>query len=164
MLTPVFRHMEWADAVVWCAVAALPPDDTLREKLHHVHMVQHAYAAMWVGKTPSPVPLSSFPDNASLLRWAREGHAAIASFLEGLDESSPQLDEPLVMPWADRIAARFGASAAAVTVSETLIQIPSHSTYHRGQVNMRLRELGHEPPLTDFIAWAWFGKPSPEWP
>jgi hypothetical protein len=29
-------------------------------------------------------------------------------------------------------------------------------------VNARLRELGAEPPLTDFIAWIWFGKPQAE--
>jgi uncharacterized damage-inducible protein DinB len=39
-----------------------------------------------------------------------------------------------------------------------------HSTYHRGQVNARLRELGIEPPLTDYIAWIWFGRPEAEWP
>lgn len=37
------------------------------------------------------------------------------------------------------------------------------ATYHRGQVNTWLRELGLEPPLVDFIAWVWFGKPAPDW-
>ena len=38
-----------------------------------------------------------------------------------------------------------------------------HSTYHRGQVNVRLRELGGEPQLVDFIAWVWEGKPRAVW-
>ena len=37
----------------------------------------------------------------------------------------------------------------------------SHSTYHRGQVNARLREIGAEPPLVDYIAWLWFDRPAP---
>ncbi len=49
------------------------------------------------------------------------------------------------------------------TLAETVLQITSHTTYHRGQVNMRLRELGAEPPLTDFIAWIWLGRPEAEW-
>jgi hypothetical protein len=32
-----------------------------------------------------------------------------------------------------------------------------------GQVNVRLRELGCEPPLVDFIAWIWLGQPSADW-
>jgi uncharacterized damage-inducible protein DinB len=39
----------------------------------------------------------------------------------------------------------------------------SHSTYHRGQVNSILRQLGAEPPLTDFIAYLWLGRPDPDW-
>ena len=37
------------------------------------------------------------------------------------------------------------------------------SGYHRGQVARRLRELGVEPPLTDFIAWAPMDRPAAEW-
>ena len=44
------------------------------------------------------------------------------------------------------------------------MQVALHSTYHRGQINARIRELGGEPPLTDFIAWVWAGKPQPSWP
>jgi len=38
-----------------------------------------------------------------------------------------------------------------------------HSLYHRGQVNARLREVGGTPPLVDYIAWLWFGRPAAEW-
>ena len=79
-----------------------------------------------------------------------------------LDEN--QLGRPVDVPWARRIVARLGVEPSSVTLHETLMQLPQHSTYHRGQVNMRLRQLGVEPPLTDFIAWAWLGKPEAEWP
>jgi uncharacterized damage-inducible protein DinB len=38
-----------------------------------------------------------------------------------------------------------------------------HSSYHRGQVAQRLRELGEEPPLSDFIAWIWMDRPGADW-
>jgi uncharacterized damage-inducible protein DinB len=44
-----------------------------------------------------------------------------------------------------------------------MFQVTSHSTHHRGQVNARLRALGGEPPLVDYIAWVWFGKPAADW-
>lgn len=34
-----------------------------------------------------------------------------------------------------------------------------HTTYHRGQLNTKIRELGGEPPLTDFIYWVGLDKP-----
>ena len=49
-------------------------------------------------------------------------------------------------------------------MAETCLQVCSHSTYHRGQVNARLREIGAEPPLVDYIAWLWFERPAADWP
>jgi uncharacterized damage-inducible protein DinB len=66
------------------------------------------------------------------------------------------------LPWADRLVERFGQALPA-TWSETVLQVNLHTTYHRGQVTSRLRALGSEPPLTDFIAWIWMGRPAPGW-
>jgi uncharacterized damage-inducible protein DinB len=49
-------------------------------------------------------------------------------------------------------------------MAETARQVAMHSMHHRGQVNARLRELGAEPPLVDYIAWIWRGRPEPMWP
>jgi uncharacterized damage-inducible protein DinB len=40
------------------------------------------------------------------------------------------------------------------TVSDILIHITHHSAYHRGQIATALREAGHTPAVTDFIAYA----------
>lgn len=50
------------------------------------------------------------------------------------------------------------------TVEESVIQIVLHTAHQRAQLCTRLRELGAEPPLVDFIAWVWQGKPDPVWP
>lgn len=67
------------------------------------------------------------------------------------------------MPWVPAYEQQLGRTFASPTLAETAFQVTSHSTYHRGQVNTRMRELGGEPPLVDFIAWVWFGKPAAEW-
>ena len=59
-------------------------------------------------------------------------------------------------------APRLG-SAGPATVAECLLQLALHSAHHRGQVAAWLREAGGEPPLTDFIAWIWTGRPAPAW-
>jgi uncharacterized damage-inducible protein DinB len=159
MIQSLYEHMEWADAIVW---RAAPADETLREKLHHIHLTQHAFLSLWSAKEPRYIALSAFSDSESLIRWGRGAHDEIRNVIAKLDEH--QLDRPIDVPWARRIVAVLGVEPSAVTLHETLMQLPQHSTYHRGQVNMRLRQLGVEPPLTDFIAWAWLGKPEAEWP
>lgn len=39
------------------------------------------------------------------------------------------------------------------TIREIIIHVLNHSTYHRGQIAMMLREMNIEPPVTDFIAY-----------
>jgi uncharacterized damage-inducible protein DinB len=156
--------MEWADASVWGAVAALPlaaEDSNLRSRLHHIHMVQRAFLHVWKALPYKP-QAADFPDNTSLLNWALEYYPEATKYIGGLTEED--LEKPVVMPWIKMFEARMGRAAEVPTLHETLIQVAMHSAYHRGQVNTRLRELGGEPPLTDFIAWVWSGKPRPDWP
>lgn len=160
----LFRHMEWADSVVWAAVLAhaeAVDNAALRDRLHHLHMVQQAFLRVWRGdhtRTQAP----TFEDSASLLAWARSYYAEANGYLSNLGEQD--LDQPLAVPWARMVESRLGRKAEVTSLGETLLQVAMHSTYHRGQVNMHLRQLGAEPPLTDFIAWLWLGKPQPAWP
>lgn len=157
------KHMEWADALVWRSVLALPETDSdvrVRECLHHLHVVQWAYLHIWRGEQPNIPELSSFADLRSMHVWAREYYGQALVYLDNLEAET--LERQVQFPWAEQLVERYGGVRAA-TLAETIFQITSHTTYHRGQVNMRLRELGGEPPLTDFIAWIWMGKPSAGW-
>ncbi|HEV2912889.1 MAG TPA: DinB family protein [Pyrinomonadaceae bacterium] len=164
LLRDLFRHMEWADALVWRAVLsseAARMDAVVKGRLHHSHMVQRAFLTEWRG-WPHTTNAGSELELADLAEWGRDYHALASEYLATLAETS--LDKPLVVPWARMVARRLGREPSAPSLGETLLQVAAHSTYHRGQINTRLRELGGEPPLTDFIAWVWSGKPSPEWP
>jgi uncharacterized damage-inducible protein DinB len=163
-LRQLFLHMEWADAVIWTAVsgnATALADRELRERLHHIHMVQRAFLDVWTG-APFDPKMMEVPDLPLIAREARRYYPAVTAFLLDLDQS--ELDRPIVVPWAGRYAARSGREPQVPTLGETALQVAMHSTYHRGQVNTRLRALGLEPPLTDFIAWIWNGKPRAIWP
>lgn len=157
--------MEWADAAVWRAAAGLdaagPPDPALLKWLLHIHTVQRAFLHIWTGRAMAFPAVETFPTLASLRDWARGYYPDAHAWIEGAEEA--RLAEPLALPWAREIAERIGRSAGPATVGDTCFQVTSHSTYHRGQVNRRLRELGAEPPLVDYIAWVWFGKPKAEW-
>ncbi|MBD0372420.1 MAG: DinB family protein [Pyrinomonadaceae bacterium] len=164
-LRELYRHMEWADVKVWTAVLArheAADASSLKERLYHIHMVQRAFMKVWRGDQFKLVTADSFPDLRSLLGWARENYAELNEYLG--DFTNVDLEKPVVMPWIEMFEARLGRKAEAPTFHETLLQVAMHSTYHRGQVSTKLREIGGEPPLTDFIVWVWSAKPQPEWP
>jgi len=164
-LREAFRHMEWADAAVWAAVPRdAAPDLRLRNLLVHVHTVQRAFHAAWTGglKADTLRAPESFATLDEVRAWAMPVYGQIQAFLAAADES--RLSAPFEMPWAKQVEARLGRPPGVSTLADTCFQVSSHSTYHRGQVNARLREIGAEPALVDYIAWIWFGKPEPAWP
>ena len=160
----MLRHMEWADARVWAAVPETsPPDLRLAQLLAHIHVVQRAFFMVWTDGDVTTAFRSpaDFPALAQLRDWARVYYAPAQSFVQA--QSDGQLDAVVAMPWASQVQERLGSPPGPTTLGETCMQVVSHSTYHRGQVNVRLRELGAEPPLVDYIAWLWFGRPAAEW-
>ncbi|MDP9361313.1 MAG: damage-inducible protein DinB [Acidobacteriota bacterium] len=161
---PLFDHMEWADALVWRAVsgsAASAEDKVLHDRLYHIHATQHAFLQAWRGEEVAFTGPDDFPGLDAVRRLAREFYAFAPAYVAALVPGA--VDDEMVLPWSSYFAKRAGFEARPSTLGETLLQLPSHSTYHRGQVNTRLRELGATPPLVDFIAWVWAGKPAPDW-
>jgi uncharacterized damage-inducible protein DinB len=164
VLRDLVRHMEWADARVWTAVSqAQPADSRLQHLLTHNHTVQHAFLTIWSGGDVTDVferskGLLTLPE---LLAWARAFYPAAFAFLDSIAEG--RLHEGIDMPWAAQLTDYLGRPPALTTLGETCFQVTSHTTYHRGQINARLRELGIEPVLVDYIAWLWSGRPAAEW-
>lgn len=163
LLLELYRHMEWADARVWGAIGSSEPaDDRLRTLLVHLHTVQWAFLFVWQGRHPgeSYRAPDSFASLADVRAWARPVYQVERELL-----SSPDSDYGRVvnLPWAAQLEAHLGRHPGPTTLGETACQVANHSTYHRGQINMRLRDLGMTPPLVDYIAWLWLDRPAPEW-
>jgi uncharacterized damage-inducible protein DinB len=160
----LFAYTEWADAMVWTAMlreSSFSADERLREYLFHIHTVQHLFLSVWRGG-PLTAPPNEAKSVTSLLTLARSTHSDLTSFLTSLDEDL--LSQNIQLPWAGRFTELTGKEPAPITLGETLLQVANHSTYHRGQINSRLREIGGTPPMTDFIAWVGLGKPGADWP
>jgi uncharacterized damage-inducible protein DinB len=94
-----------------------------------------------------------------MARWAHTYYDESLAFRRSVDD----LRRPVHLPWQDRILEITGGVPHDATLGDTMLQVALHSTYHRGQVNLRLRQLGSETPMTDFIAWVWLGKPKAQW-
>jgi uncharacterized damage-inducible protein DinB len=159
----LYGHMEWADALVWRAVLACDEashDEKLRQYLHHLHLVQHAYLSAWRVE-PAAASYPNFDDTRTLMSWARSYYRELFTHLALVTEA--QIAEPMRLPWLEIVENELGRTPQSLSVGETMLQVPLHSLYHRGQVNARLREVGGEPPRADYIVWMWLGQPAPEW-
>jgi uncharacterized damage-inducible protein DinB len=159
----LMTHMEWADAQTWRSIRAMAgegSDQRLKYLLHHIHLVQWVYLQAWRGDPFVVTELSAYAELSAVEAWARPYYPMAAAFAEAADES--RLAAPIDFPWSNLIAEKFGTIRPA-TLSESAYQVFSHTTYHRGQVATRVRELAGEPPTVDFLVWVWAGKPAPEW-
>ena len=157
-------HMKWADTEVWRKIlnfSSAANDERLKKLLYHLHQVQYAFLALW-NNTPIELPkLESFKDIESIAKWGFEYQNKLDDFL-----SLPQTyikDKIVQIPWSVFLERKFGKKVNPAIMEETILQITSHSTYHRGQINTHFRELGGEPASVDFIIWVWLGKPEEDW-
>jgi uncharacterized damage-inducible protein DinB len=157
-LNELYSHQAWADAEHWRAMEANPPalaDKAIRERLVHIHLVQHAF--LWINGPPSSPFIfkkpEDFPDAAELKSYARQGNVDLAAIVR---TATPEwLEKIIEVPWFK--------PALKISRRHALTQAAMHSHYHRGQNATRLRELGVAPPGTDFIVWLRDGQPAPRW-
>lgn len=90
---------------------------------------------------------------AELKSYGQQANAELQKSLKGA--SPDHLEETIEIPWFK--------PPLKISVRQALTQAAMHSHYHRGQNATRLRELGGEPPMTDFIVWLRDGQPAAKW-
>jgi uncharacterized damage-inducible protein DinB len=157
-LDELYAHQAWADAEHWRAFEAHPAalgDKAIRERVLHIHQVQHAF--LWVtGPRTSGFAfkkLEDFPSMADLKKYAQLGLEEMNELLKKTGQD--RLEEVVEVPWF--------RPPVRISLRQAMTQAAMHSHYHRGQNATRLRELGGVPPMTDFIVWLRDGKPAPGW-
>ena len=160
----LINHMEWADAKIWESVLKFPSADNdpiLKKLLFHISSVQWAFFYV---RTKQPLVFPKETDFLKLLdiaKWEYECYIQNSEYLNSLNEN--ELKNIIEIPWAKRLEKIIGKKPEEASLAETMLQVTTHSAYHRGQINARLREIGGEPPMVDFIAWVWLGKPKAVW-
>ena len=163
----IIRHMEWADSRVWTAAIAHAPsanDAGIRGYLAHLHQVQQLFLALWEQRPMNEfmaVATAAFTSLPELRDWVHPYYPRVHAFLEGADETV--LSRIVRMPGLEPYEQQLGITFAPTSIGETVFQVASHTTHHRAQVLARMRSLGGEPPLVDYIGWVWFGRPAADW-
>src|ERR1035441_2947705 len=104
-LDELYAHQEWADAEHWRAIEAHPAalaDKAIREKLLHIHLVQHGF--LWVTSLQLPEfafkKLEDFPSMTDLKTYARQGLNELGKLLKKTDQN--RMEEIIDVPWFKR--------------------------------------------------------------
>lgn len=141
----MWEHAAWGDALLSSALEAIQPSPALAWREYaHVLGAESVWLDRLLGRQPRfPVwPELSIAEASELAASLRKEYAAYLAALtpDGLDE---------------RVAYVNSAGQAFRTpVSDILLQVMLHGQYHRGKVNLMLRQA-HLPPVpTDYIAFA----------
>ena len=116
---------------------------SIRATLEHVLSAEVVWLSRWAGHSLGEAPdYSGVADASNLARmWRLFWHRQF-NFLNALD------DQDLAQPIAIRTR---GGIETVQPLSETLIHVVNHASYHRGQVVSQIREVGGTPPSTDYF-------------
>jgi uncharacterized damage-inducible protein DinB len=141
-LARLFRHMAWADVQVLAAVRKAGAVGALAQsELAHVLGVEH----VWLARLESrPATVAVWPnlsvDECEAL--ARETRAGFTAFVDRLDETALER----TVHYRNSAGAEFDSK-----ISDILLHVALHGSYHRGKVAAALRAAGAEPAPTDYI-------------
>ena len=142
LITKLWAHLDWADGVLLEALRAGPAPDAVREYAHILGAEE-----LWLARMEQrPSRTTVWPDLPmgqleSLAGMVRQGYR---SFVEGLD--GPALER--VVTYTNTAGRSFENS-----IQDILLHVALHGQYHRGKVNLILRQAGQPPAPTDFIAY-----------
>jgi uncharacterized damage-inducible protein DinB len=160
----LYEYDRWANNRVLQAAATLSADQftrdlmpraaggafcSVRDTLVHIIGGEWIWLAYWEESSPSPAFVAdlrtrrdalfhprAFPDVLAVqLMWAEVEKEQIA-FMNGATTEALETMIPF--------------RTTQVPLSHLMQHVANHSTYHRGQVALMLRQLGVEPVATDF--------------
>jgi uncharacterized damage-inducible protein DinB len=155
----LYEYDRWANNRVLQAVSAFSGEQftrdlggsfrSVRDTLVHIISGEWGWLAYWKELNPDAAFIAdlkkrrdalfrpeAFPNAAVVqAKWA-EVEKEQAKFVDGLTDESPGKMLP------------FRATQASL--AHLMQHLANHSTYHRGQIALMMRQLGAEPAATDF--------------
>ncbi len=155
ILRDLVDHKNYANFALLNAIAQHETgsaDPKLRRLLHHVILANRFWVALISNQEFNADNESTVPDSLqAVTALYRETGEYESRWISGIQELD--LDRTVATPFLpDR----------TISLAQALVQVCLHSHGHRAQCTARLRDLGGEPPPTEFIVWL-KDRPAPNW-
>ena len=168
-ITLLFRYDRWANGRVLQAASTLSAEQftrdlggafrSVRDTIVHIIGGEWGWLTYWNAPSHSSAFLTelwnrhdtlfrsdAFPDFPSVRRKWEEVEREQIDFVDGLTEGS--------------LGKMLPVRGTQVSLAHLMQHLANHSTYHRGQVSLMMRQLSAEPVATDFARFLWEGPAS----
>ncbi len=163
----LYEYDRWANSTVLQAVSTLGVEEftrdlggsfrSVRDTLVHIIGVEWGWLTIWNEPSPTSAfvtdlwtrlgalfPPNAFPDVAAVqLRWAEIEREQVEFVNRVTNESLGRM---------------LPVYAKQISLAHVMQHLANHSTYHRGQVSLMMRQLAAEPLATDFAIFLMEGR------
>ncbi|ANF96667.1 DinB family protein [Paenibacillus bovis] len=161
----MFNYHIWATRTILDRIAELPPT-VLNQEVNSsfptiAHALSHMYAVdeMWYRVMTGANMAQALQDCMS---FATQVMADIGTYKEVLHQLSEQyhacLQEQTDLEQRILVDNPY-AGIREVSLSEILLHVANHGTYHRGNISTMLRQLGHASTMTDYVLYWYTNQP-----
>lgn len=155
----LFEYDRWANDRMLQAVSALTPEQfardlggslpSVRDAVGHIVGGQWIWLAYWKATAHDAALLADLRKQRDA-QFSKDVMSDAASVRSKCKEVEQQLAE-LVDSLSDQALAKMlPARNTLISLAHLMQHLANHSTYHRGQVSLMLRQLGAQPAATDF--------------
>ena len=140
----LFKYNEWAnERILICIQQEGVTDERILQLYSHLITAQIIWLLRIRGLPTSPFPIWEEYKLSELLTMSEESNTNWKNYIE---EHEMETFEEMIHYQNSK-----GVTYES-TIREIITHVVNHSSHHRGQIAMKLRELDVEPPVTDFIA------------
>ncbi len=139
----MYDHLNWANQCILKTLQSKEYENQEVSRLFsHILLAEKVWITRLNGLDSSGLPIWSDVNIDECSELVKQNEESFREFLINLKNSD--LDKLII--YTNSKGQEFKS-----TIEEILTHIALHGQYHRGQINIRLRDLGFEPVHLDFI-------------
>jgi uncharacterized damage-inducible protein DinB len=175
----LYEYDRWANSRVLQAASTLSAEEftrdlggsfrSVRDTLVHIVGSESTWLTYWIEPSPSSAFLTdlwtrhdalfnpaAFPDLAAVRRKWAEVEKEQIEFVNRVTQQS--LGESLGQSPGQPLTRMLPVGKTQISLAHLMQHLANHSTYHRGQVALMMRQLAAEPLATDFAMFLMEGR------
>ena len=139
----MYEHLYWANQCILKTLQSIEYENQeVRRLFSHILLAEKVWITRLRGLDSSRLPIWSDVNNDECSELIKQNEESFRAFLANLKNND--LDKLII--YTNSKGEEFKNS-----IEDILTHIALHGQYHRGQINLRLREKGFEPVNIDFI-------------
>jgi len=139
----MYEHLHWANVRIINTLLSLSVPNKQAEKLFaHILLAERVWITRLAEKSSAHLPIWSDLALESCEELLHKNHHDFRSFLSNLTEQESEK----TVTYKNSTGTEFQDS-----IKDILVHVALHGQYHRGQINLLLRQSDEEPIGTDYI-------------